>query len=945
MYLMHYAEVKHELALLSINNFQKDMGNDSQLIRALALRVMSSIRVRVIIGLQILAVKKCASDPSPYVRKTAAHAIPKIFRVDEERKEELVDVIVLLLNDKSTLVLGSAVAAFIEVCPDRYDLLHEHYRKLCHLLADIDEWGQTMLLNLLLRYARTQFLSPFGESGNAIPASDNSKFFDSSSSDEDEDGNGGDGEAKEKVKEYRMDADHELLLKAAIPLTQSRNSGVVLAVAALYAYLAPPYEATKVGKSLVRILRNRPEIQYVVLANIATLAATRADMFEPYIKDFFVLGSDPQYVRLLKLEILTMVVRQNNISLVLKEFKEYVRSPDKQFVTATVQAIGRCSFVVPDVADTCLSGLMGLLNNPSQAVVAEAVVVMKTLLQQHPSQHKHFVNQIARLLDNITVPMARGAIVWMIGEYCTEIPLLAPDALRRLAKTFAAEDVFVKNQILNMAAKVFLNNPAQTTLLLHYVLDLAKFDLNYDLRDRSRLLRGLLVDTDAALKDQCRAIFLTEKPAPVLSNPTADRNEWTLNTLSHVVNQLVPGYEPLPDFPTEQPPSDVRKVAANPYAAGGSGSADVGESGRRRKTKRERGFYSDSDSSSSSSYYSSSSSSSSGSSSTSSSGSSSSGSSSSGSSSSSSSSSSGSSSSSSSSSSGKPAKAKQGKGNATGVHADLKDLMGFDSPAPAADRADYASVLSPAATSSPGMDVFASAGSAPVAAAAATTAGRTLASHTSPQFELLNRVKGAGLQIDAVFVRSASPYGAKFTTVRLTLTNTIDEPVQAIGAKVDGLADGRQMYPFTELGVLAPQMGEQANLHVDFNEKTTPVKFEIYSSKGTFPVSLTPLVGEMMRPHDMARADFDAAQKRLAGMHEAAVTLPADAAVGEELADGILRKANMSLIHQAADRLLFAAMLGDSLVLLDVDASSGSATAKVNCDNAMLVSTIQKQLS
>ena len=42
------------------------------------------------------------------------------------------------------------MAAFIEVCPDRYDLLHEHYRKLCHLLADIDEWGQTMLLNLLL---------------------------------------------------------------------------------------------------------------------------------------------------------------------------------------------------------------------------------------------------------------------------------------------------------------------------------------------------------------------------------------------------------------------------------------------------------------------------------------------------------------------------------------------------------------------------------------------------------------------------------------------------------------------------------------------------------------------------------------------------------------------------------------------------------------------------
>ena len=31
------------------------------------------------------------------------------------------------------------------------DLLHRSYRKLCHLLADMDEWTQISVLNVLTR--------------------------------------------------------------------------------------------------------------------------------------------------------------------------------------------------------------------------------------------------------------------------------------------------------------------------------------------------------------------------------------------------------------------------------------------------------------------------------------------------------------------------------------------------------------------------------------------------------------------------------------------------------------------------------------------------------------------------------------------------------------------------------------------------------------------------
>jgi AP-3 complex subunit beta len=145
IYLVHYADYDsncREIALLSINSFQKDMSGTNQLIRGLALRVMTSIRVQDIIQIQLLAVRKCSTDTSPYVRKCAATALTKIFLLDKEQIDHLKLILEKLLKDSSTMVLGSAMAAFNEICPTSYDILHRSYRKLCHLLADMDEWTQ-----------------------------------------------------------------------------------------------------------------------------------------------------------------------------------------------------------------------------------------------------------------------------------------------------------------------------------------------------------------------------------------------------------------------------------------------------------------------------------------------------------------------------------------------------------------------------------------------------------------------------------------------------------------------------------------------------------------------------------------------------------------------------------------------------------------------------------
>uniref|UniRef100_A0A667ZH57 Clathrin/coatomer adaptor adaptin-like N-terminal domain-containing protein n=1 Tax=Myripristis murdjan TaxID=586833 RepID=A0A667ZH57_9TELE len=75
VYLVRYAEEQQDLALLSISTFQRGLKVEPS-----ALRVLSSIRVTIIVPIMMLAIKEAASDMSPYVRKTAAHAIPKLYR-------------------------------------------------------------------------------------------------------------------------------------------------------------------------------------------------------------------------------------------------------------------------------------------------------------------------------------------------------------------------------------------------------------------------------------------------------------------------------------------------------------------------------------------------------------------------------------------------------------------------------------------------------------------------------------------------------------------------------------------------------------------------------------------------------------------------------------------------------------------------------------------------
>lgn len=163
------------------------------------------------------------------------------------------------------------------------------------------------------------------------------------------------------------------------------------------------------------------------------------------------------------------------------------------------------------------------------------------------------------------VPMARASILWLIAEYAE--PKIAPDVLRKIAKTFCQEEDIVKLQALNLASRLSLtNSQPQTKLIVQYIFNLAKYDQNYDIRDRVRFLRHLCAGAEAGtgLGRFSKKFLLASKPAPKLQSPFGGREQYQMGSLSHLINQPAAGYQELPDFPDEAPDPTVRDVTPPP---------------------------------------------------------------------------------------------------------------------------------------------------------------------------------------------------------------------------------------------------------------------------------------------------------------------------------------------------------------------------------------------
>jgi AP-3 complex subunit beta len=168
--------------------------------------------------------------------------------------------------------------------------------------------------------------------------------------------------------------------------------------------------------------------------------------------------------------------------------------------------------------------------------------------------------------------MARASILWLVGQYNSLVPKVAPDVFRKAAKGFTTEESITKLQILNLGAKLCSAEGCLPIVkdIFGYVLELARFDADYDVRDRARFLKALtVIPKDESISDDVKPLELSknavdvincEKSTPALESQYSGRERFILGSMSHALNIAAAGYNPLASWPEVKPDPSTREV-------------------------------------------------------------------------------------------------------------------------------------------------------------------------------------------------------------------------------------------------------------------------------------------------------------------------------------------------------------------------------------------------
>ncbi|PPQ90194.1 hypothetical protein CVT25_001374 [Psilocybe cyanescens] len=483
LYLMNYAKTQPELVILAVNTFVKDTDDPNPLVRALAIRTMGCLRAEKIIDYLCDPLQKCLRDENPYVRKTAALCVAKLY----DLKPELVidngflEQLQEMIADSNPMVVANTVAALTDIHiaatsqpgtsssdPGIFVITTSILNKLLIALNECSEWGRVAVLNALARY----------------------------------------------VAQDEKESEH--ICERVVPQFQHVNGSVVLAAVKVIMIHMRGVRREELTKQLVRkmapplvtLLSSPPEVQWVALRNINLLLQKRPDVLSNEMRVFFCKYNDPLYVKVEKLDIMVRLASENNVDALLSELKEYSSEVDVDFVRKGIKAIGQTAIKIESAAERCVNVLLDLISTRVSYVVQEAVVVMKDIFRKYPSTYEGIIPVLCSNLDELDEPEAKASLIWIIGEYANTIDN-ADELLGIFVDSFTEEAYPVQLQTLTAVVKLFLKKPDSSQAIVQKILNTATKDCDSpDVRDRAYIYWRLLSMDPAAAK----AVVLAHRP-------------------------------------------------------------------------------------------------------------------------------------------------------------------------------------------------------------------------------------------------------------------------------------------------------------------------------------------------------------------------------------------------------------------------------------------------
>lgn len=523
IYLLRYAERNPDLALLSVNSIQKLLTDTDPELRCFAIKALTDIKIQSLIPIIILSLKKAVADPSPFVRAEVAYGLLKLYRwqvsTDEKSNnyvETIETLLVDLLSDSEPRVISAAIILLQNAFPFKLELLHGHFRYYCKILKQLDEWAHPSLIQLLIRYCKQFIPGPviLDPSTNTNQQLSNKLNYLPSSYD------------------IEIDADLSLFLQSLLHLRYSSNPLVIISCCNAFYQLSniSKLKESRFPEALFRAyaVTETEGIKTIILQFILLFSHIDATIFGKHVADFLLLPGDQGQIASLKLEIISELVNESNVKHILHELKYYILySSVESVVVKSVDVLMSCARISVELENHILKWLIHVMESTtlSSNILDSFVNVIRKLIIIDPSRHMKILLKLADLLDSHhdLADNARAGLIWLFGEMTTVEFRICPDILRKLVPTFSSEEVESRNAILLFAAKLlsceidrkvqfegsFNSDGSLISKMYDEIIYLAKFDDDYDIRDRARFIASIF---DSEKYEIATLLFQAPKP-------------------------------------------------------------------------------------------------------------------------------------------------------------------------------------------------------------------------------------------------------------------------------------------------------------------------------------------------------------------------------------------------------------------------------------------------
>eukprot|EP01013_Petalomonas_cantuscygni_P008866 TRINITY_DN2161_c0_g1_i1.p1 TRINITY_DN2161_c0_g1~~TRINITY_DN2161_c0_g1_i1.p1 ORF type:complete len:756 (-),score=211.04 TRINITY_DN2161_c0_g1_i1:88-2355(-) len=457
LYMAAHADASPEISLLAINTLQKDCRDESPIVRGLALRTISSLRVAGVVEYLAPLLQRSLTDPSTYVKKTAVFAALKLFRADREQYDSLAltDRITAMVRDPSSDVSMAAVCALEEILADDGGMVltkHLVYF-LLNRIRELTEWQQCAVMQLVVRY----------------PCENDEEMFNVMN-----------------LLEERLRGSNSAVILAAVRLFLNMTLHNPKVHKQVYLRVKEPL--------LTLFATASTETSFAVLAHLKLLISREPAVYHDSYKDFFIRMNDPTYMKELKMETLVLVASDASVATIVDEMVAYASDLVPEMCRKAIRSLGALCLKLPSAAPLCVPHFVEFLETDIAHLRAETFVVLKDVVRKYrdPAIVAPLLALVPTAGKHLEELEARVAFVFLLGECGRDIPE-APYLLEDLVATWEEHAASLALEILTACTKLFFARPPEMQRVLGSALSQAiEENTHVEVHDRALMYYRLL---------------------------------------------------------------------------------------------------------------------------------------------------------------------------------------------------------------------------------------------------------------------------------------------------------------------------------------------------------------------------------------------------------------------------------------------------------------------